>query len=390
MDRILAALLLTACAALAGVDAPLGPFARPGVPTALASDVAREVDAYGWRFALRAGTTVVALPRLPCDVHEPSGALLLRLGEVPAERLLVGVVGRYSGAFVERLGPNVVVVPLEPERLVDRWQPYDLFDRLYVARTDLPEAVRRALADWACAGGSLCAVDAETLFPGAGRGIGEVVAGSDLDDLAIRAGAVVAHPVPRLGNVRPDVYALWERPAIPRGPLAAARTVAWSSAGACAALLLLGVAARWPRRLVLGCAAVVALAGACLGTLLPSAAYSPAVEATAAVQFEGRETGRLRRWRFVEAVGSGAEVATAEGDVPLLFRRGDAPWERTVPKGVVRVFLRDEILPPPADALGAGDSPAPGGRRPAEAAAPWTVRGAAGAPPSITWRLGRG
>ena len=86
--RLLVLLLLTLPAAAQPLDAPLGTFARVGVPVLLTTN--GEVSIAGWRWR-GDGRVLVYPPQLPTTVQGADGRLELRA--VGEGQLLVGVVG---------------------------------------------------------------------------------------------------------------------------------------------------------------------------------------------------------------------------------------------------------------------------------------------------------
>jgi len=338
------------------VEAPLGPFARPGVPIPLASDAERDAALDGLRIRLRAGVTLVAAPRVPCELRDARGEPLLRLLPAPSDALLVGVVGPHPADLAARIGGPVRVVALEAAALVEAWPCYDLFDRVYVSDASVPERARAALVAWARAGGSLASVGDPNAWRGAGDGLGSFYAGRDLIGLLAASGAVEPLRAPRAGNVRPDVYALWPGAEVSAEPIRAGRRALLAASAALAGTLLVGALGRADPRLLLAAILAVALLGSALGLVLSGRAYDPVARGRVELSFEGAGSWRrVRVFRFEEALGAGAPASLREGEIPLLFAAGGTSLDSAPRPGELRAFFRDELRPP----AGAEGVPAP-------------------------------
>lgn len=338
-------LLVLASAAAAEVDAPLGRFARPGVPVLLRSDRPVVVDLDGWTFRVE-GTAPVFPPTVPCIVRV-DGDEALRLSG--ATDPLTGVIGDIppglSGA-----------VPIGPAALAGgSWRALDLFDRILATvpvRGDEPWF--REVAQWVLAGGSFAAEDARRLFPD-GTGLG--AAADRLEDL----------PPPRIpapGNVRPDVYALVQETARRSPPLRAARWIVLGAALACALQILLSMRGRMrAATLALGLLAV-ALLGAGTGLLRTRADYTPLARGRIEVSWSSGGVERLRTYLVYREAGPGAAAPHMPDALPVLFGSNRTPWWRgpgeevSVGEGMIRIFLVEEVRkapePPP---LPSGEPP---------------------------------
>jgi len=285
---------------LAAVELPLGPFARPGVPVLLASDEPAVADLAGWTWRVD-GPTEVAPPQLPCTVRLEEGSLALE--PVPEGRVLVGSL---------RAGREDAV----PIRLVRgmHWRTLDVFDRIVAGPCEPWE--RTILDAWARAGG-------------------------DVVDGAVSAPAAPL-PVPRAGNVLPEIYDL----ATARGEGSAAhelaRPLALGMAAAFALLLLAGARGRLSARAAVLLCLVVGLAGGAAGAWLTRGAAEPFSEALVRIHYPGR----TREFHFVQAEWDGAEREAPPG-VPFFYRGAGDPWwdgpgrVLLAGEGIVRGFVRD-------------------------------------------------
>jgi len=352
-------LLLGASVVAAEVEAPLGPYARPGTPVLLRSDTVREVDIDGWRFVIERGVTWVHPPRVPCVVRDREGRELLSLAAVPEDVRLVGVVGDVP----PDLGAGVRAVQIRPQGLRARhWRALDLFDRVLLTGPVARDAAwLPALSDWVRAGGSLVAP--KTLLP-IGSGLGSVHV--RLED----AGPVLEPRIPRPGNVRPDLYDLVPPPS-PRSP--ALRAARWIVIGACAALglqVVLAALGLIRRRSFWAGVALVALLGGAVGLVRTRADYTPVAWGRIEVAYLGGGVERQRTYLVFLGVGPHAVAPVAAAHTPILFRAGGDPWwasparGATLGAGVTRIFLVEEVLPGSGSGLhGKGPLPAEFWRR---------------------------
>jgi hypothetical protein len=330
-------LLLLASAAAAEVEAPLGPFARPGVPVLLRSASPVVVDLDGWTFRVE-GTTPVFPPALPCVVRV-DGDEVLRLVERPDR--LVGVIGDPPPG-----GLGAGFVQVRPIALADGcWRALDHFDGIVVqggVRGDEPWFP--CVAQWVLAGGSLAVEDARRLFP-EGTGLG--AAADRVEDL----------PPPRIpapGNVRPDVYDLVGEVSRRSPPFRAARWIVLGAALAMALQILVAMRGRMrARALVVGLAATAVL-GAGAGILRTRADYTPVARGRLEISWFAGGVERVRTYLVYRDAGPGAEAPRAPDALPVLFGRNRAPWWRgpgeevDVGEGVTRVFLVEEVRRAPA------------------------------------------
>jgi hypothetical protein len=345
----IAALLVVCAAAAAEVEAPLGPYARPGIPVLLASETAQVVDLEGWRFAVH-GPTWVHPPRLPCAVRDPEGKELLFLSRAPGEVRLVGVVGDVPAD----LGDGVLAVPIRPHGMAPtQWRALDLFDRILITGGVAPDADwMGAVREWVRAGGSLVA-PFDPLPSGAGLGSWHTT--------LERAGPIGEPRIPRPGNVRPDVYGLVARPAAHAPALVSAR---WIVAGTCLALalqLLLAACGRMGGRLMLAGTVLVALIGGGVGLIRPRADYAASARGTIEISYFGGGVERRRSYLVWRRVGPGAR-ATDVG-TPVLFREGGDPWWEEpgrgspLQEGMTRIFLDEQVRARTAPGLRGGEPP---------------------------------
>ncbi len=331
------ALLALAATSAAGVEAPLGPYARPGVPVLLRSDAPVTVDLDGWTFRVD-GTTPVFPPAVPCVVRGEDGKELLRL-EDPGDRPLTGVLGDVPEGLEG-------AVPIRPVALAaGSWRALDLFDRFLVTgpvRGDEPWFP--TVAQWVHAGGSLVVPDARRLFP-EGTGLGAV---------AERAEDLPPPRIPRPGNVRPDVYALVKRVADRSPPLHAARWVVLGAALAGALQVLLALRGRLRAATLLLGLGAVALLGAAVGLVRTRADYTPVARGRIEISYFGGGAERRRTYLVYRHAGPGAVAPRAPDAAPVLFGGDRAPWwrglgeEAPVVEGIIRVFLVEEVFRAPA------------------------------------------
>lgn len=329
-----ALLLLLVCE----VTAPLGPYARPGVPVPLVVKGETEIVVEGWRYAAEP-LTIVHPPVVPCVVRNAAGKELLRLEAVPDKTLLVGVEGAVPPDYAARIprpdGYDVRAVSIDPTHKVG----LGLFDRV-VTRDRLQ-------------------AEPKELKPPAR---------------------------PRRGNIAPAVYDLIPEPAGASGALLAARLIGIAAAIVMAIQILLygrGLVSARFARWSLGFVAVV---GALAGAAGAYSEYTPVFEARIVI----RGTPNDFAYRCFGALGPGAEIVPGRSWTPLFYRSAGQPWwtdgtrRMSIPPGVLRLFL-DRDPPPspvPIDAkdgpkgLRALAPPGPGRIR----VAPWT-----GGNPTIAW-----
>jgi hypothetical protein len=301
----LIALLLLLCE----VSAPLGPYARPGVPVPLVVDAkARGMTDYlevdGQRYFLLRPVTLVHPAALPCRVSDASGKELLRLEPVPEGRTLVGTTGAGDDAAD---GPLRVQIDLRALGAL-HWPCLDLFD--------VVEAPGEAIADrWHKAGG--------------GR-------------------------IPRTGNVLPEVY-----DGLP-APVPAARV--WPTARLFLLAFALVLAAQLLLRARLGPLAAVALAATLLGAVVTRQKYDPLARARIEIVYRPAASGpaRVRMFDALSAVGPGARADAPEGAGPVFYQSGNTGWFRddgsySLEPGVTRLFVRDVLADRPPLREGAHD-----------------------------------
>ncbi len=323
---------------LAGVEAPLGLYARPGVPVILRSNTPTVVDLDGWMFRID-GTTVVFPPALPCVVRGEDGKELFRL-EDPGDRPLTGVLGEDVPEGLE--GARAI----RPVALAaGDWRALDLFDRLVATvpvRGDEPWFP--TVAQWVLAGGSLAVEDARRLFP-EGTGLG--AAAERPEDLPLPR-------FPRPGNVRPDLYALVKPVAAASLPLRAARWIVLGAALASVLTVLLALRGRLRAPALLAGLGAVALLGAGIGLVRTRADYTPVARGRIEVSCFGGGVERRRTYLVYRHAGPGAVAPRAPDALPILFGNNRAPWWRgvgeevQVEEGIVRIFLVEEVLKAPA------------------------------------------
>jgi hypothetical protein len=340
-------LLVLASSAAADVEAPLGPFARAGVPVLLRSDRPVVVDLDGWTFRVE-GATPVFPPALPCIVRV-DGEETLRLSEPKGP--LTGVIGDVPPALGES------AVPIQPVALaLGCWRALDLFEKVLVTgpvRGDEPWFP--CVAQWVLAGGSLAVEGAGRLFP-EGTGLG--AAAERLEDLP-------PSRIPAPLNVRPDVYELVPEVARSSPPFRTARWVVLGAALAMALQILVALRGRMrATTLVLGLAAV-AILGAGAGLLRTEADYTPVARGRIEVSWFGGGVERIRTYLVYRDAGPRALAPHAPDALPVLYGRNRAPWwrgpgeEAAVGEGVIRIFLVEEVrkAPAPPLLLPAGEPP---------------------------------
>jgi len=333
--------------ALLGIDAPLGPYARPGVPVLLRSDVPATVDLDGWLFRID-GTTPVFPPAVPCVVRGEDGREILRL-EDPGDRPLTGVLGDVP----PDLEGGVAVRPAA--LAAGGWRALDLFDALLVTgpvRGDEPWFP--CVAEWVHAGGSLAVAGSRRLFP-EGAGLGAVA--DRREDLPLPR-------IPRPGNVRPDVYGLVGRVAASSPPFRHARWILVGTLIACALQTLLVRLGRLPAwALVLGLGAIV-IAAAILAAVRTRADYTPTARGRIEVSYFGNGIERRRSYLVYLHAGPGASAPRTSDALPVLFGGNRTPWWRgvgeevPVEEDIIRIFLVEDVVrAPEAPSLPAGSVP---------------------------------
>ncbi len=322
---------------LLGVEAPLGPYARPGVPVLLRSEAPTTVDLDGWLFRID-GTTTVYPPSLPCVVRGEDGHELLRL-EDPGDRVLTGVLGDIPPGLEGG-------VAVRPAALASgSWRALDLFDALLVTgpvRGDEPWFP--CVAEWVHAGGSLAVSGSRRLFP-EGTGLG--AAADRREDLE-------PPRIPRPGNVRPDVYGLVGRVAASSPPLRAARWIIVGTLFGCALQLLLARLGRLPAWMLLVGLGAMALLAAALGAVRTRSDYTPTARGRIEVSYFGGGVERRRTYQVYLHAGPLASAPRTMDALPVLYGSNRAPWWRGVGEevpvedGIVRVFLVEELVRAPA------------------------------------------
>jgi hypothetical protein len=330
-------LTLLVLLAIAGVETPLGPYARPGVPVILRSDAPTVVDLDGWTFRID-GSTPVFPPAVPCVVRGEDGTELLRL-EDPGDRPLTGVLGDVP----EGLERAVMIRPIA--LAAGDWRALDLFDVVLVtgpARGDEPWFP--TVARWVLAGGSLVVEDARRLFP-EGTGLG--AAAERAEDLPLPR-------IPRPTNVRPDLYALVKPVAAMSAPLRAARWIVLGAALASALQVLLALRGRLRGGTVLAGLGAVALLGAGIGLVRTRADYTPVARGRIEISYFGKGVERRRTYLVYRQAGPLAVAPRAPDAAPILFGNNRAPWWRgpgeevPVEEGIIRIFLVEEVFLAPA------------------------------------------
>lgn len=346
MSGFLATLLLLA------VEAPLGPFARPGVPLALRSDATQTLSLDGWPCRVQAGvTSYAAPPRGRCTLRDSSGAEQLRFEEPPGDLLLVGVAGTPPAGF-EIEGARVV--PLDTAHLPDLWRAYDLFDRVIVLGAPDPRT-REALALWARMGGSLLAVAGPEDYPSAAGGLGEAHFGDDLSGLLRAAGPPRPLRIPRAGNVRPDLYTL-PAPAPPLEAARRARLLVLAFSTAAGFLLVLGASGRLARRALFGALAVLAASAAGLSWPVVHGMHRPVHRFEIEARWQEGGAARLRTYVVYELYKSYESHRVNDPGIPVLFRAAalDTPWHEEMFGGERRIYMLEG---PAAPVRGSGDAP---------------------------------
>jgi hypothetical protein len=332
---------LTAKAGPGAPETPLGARARPGVPVLLTSAMPTTVDLAGWQWRVD-GPTLVYPPQLPCDGRAGSDSGSIALRAVPDGAILVGLAGQ--GRFEPADGvltQRIRLVPGTP------WQALDLFDRIVWTGPDAPTPDERALLlTWIRMGGDV--VVAPTLWPDPERDLG-------LGSLQrVHAPYVTSParplPVPRLGNVLPEVYDLVPARGDGSPPLHQARLVFFAMALVLLAELVGGAGGWVGRRHLLGVSLAVAVVGGALGLWLTRRAYRPVAEASVEVVYRpdgDSRFARVRTFRMLRGLGFDAHARAAEG-APFFYRGASEPWWRgadqsmLVDEGVWRGFASDE------------------------------------------------
>jgi len=317
------------------VEAPLGPYARPGVPLALRSTTDVTVLIDGWTYRLRDGeTTYVRVSRAPCAVVDRSGAVLLRLDAVPDDTRLVLLLGagpdNLAASLAGTSGEAVESVHVRAGNLPKLWNAFDLFDRVYL----LQDSRRtNALETWGHGGGDLAG------------------GGGDPAEVLARAGPVRPLRVPRAASARPDLYDDLPRAEIAPDALHQARLVVLGSGLAFALLVAAGAWFRVDRRLLLGMGVLVGVAGVGLGAVLPE--QSDRAVAAGRIEEVFVLDGHVRRRIYRVAVtlrpGLAPKAGPSEQPVPYL-ERGGAWWRSPgvagpAEPGMTRIFLTEQVEP---------------------------------------------
>ena len=346
--RLVIAYAMFVAVAVAEVTAPLGPWARPGVPVLLVSDTPTVVKIDDWLFRVD-GPTLVYPPRVPATVRDAAGKELLYLEEVGEQETLVGVIGDPPAELAN-------AVAISPRALhAAAWRALDVFDHLLLTLPAGDEPWVDAVYRWVRAGGSLAGPGARAVFA-ADAGLGAVA--DRLDELPPRA-------IPLPGNIRPDLYAEVAQPAAVSPALRSARWVVLGAAVALALHLLLGARGWIGRRTLLSGLALVAVAAGLLGLLRTGFDYTPVARGRIEILYFGGGMERRRVYEIFLPAGPGA--ATPEGDagVPILFRNNFVAWwpaagrGSTLEEGMIRIFLREElrVADPPDPAVGGEAAP---------------------------------
>jgi hypothetical protein len=356
--RVALGLVALVGAAAAADPAPLGRYARPGVPIALRAEGPREVTVGGWTFPLATGVSYVFTPTVPCLVRDRAGRQLWSFEAVPHDVFLLGLVGPRPALLEEQLEPAVgrpvQVETLHAEHLVGSWRAYDLFDLVLVARpaTSLTPEVRKALVDWAHAGGRVAVAGRKHAYPGAGGGLGWFGFGADADDL-LRAFLRAPRPArpARPAAVRRDLHRRYGRAdaEVASAPLDRVRAIVLGAALASAVLLGMGVRVRPNRVLFWSALAGANAAGALLGLLLPGRLYQEEAAGRVEVVLAADGYERVRTYRLFSAVAGAPQVAAAPGWLPVLADREAEPWWAdtrracTLRRGRWRIFLVEDV-----------------------------------------------
>ncbi|MFQ5845701.1 MAG: hypothetical protein ACE5JG_12015, partial [Planctomycetota bacterium] len=363
------------------------------------SETERDVTAGGWAFHLDAGVSYLFAPRVPLSVRDRSGRELVAVEPPPAGVFVVAVVGARPASLEERLeaavGRPVRVESLYAEDLVDGWRAYDLFDLVLVARTptSLTPAVRKALVDWAHAGGRVAATPPQHAWPGAGGGLGWFGFGVDADALlrtALGSGVLVRPRLAPSSAVRRDLYRRHARadPEVASDPLERARAIVLGGALASAGLLWLGARVRVKRGLLWAALVVANVAGAGLGLLLPPELYREEASGRIEVVLAGGGYERVRTYHLLTAVAGRPEVVLGRGWAPVLADDGAEPWWKDargvcpLRRGRLRIFLEEEVRVAGAPPPGPGAAAGPELRPELGDVASWTVWEEEGRPPS--------
>ncbi|MEE8107388.1 MAG: hypothetical protein V3T86_17775 [Planctomycetota bacterium] len=337
MRALLVLWLSTVALADAGitVEAPLGPYARPGVPLALRSTIDVTVSIDGWTYRLRDGEmTYVRVSRTPCAVVDASGAVLLELDAVPENTRLVLLLGAGPDNLAAGLkgadGEPVKAVHVREGDVPGLWNSLDLFDRVYL----LQESRRdRALEKW-------------------GRGGGDVAGGGgDPKEVLARAGPVRPLRVARAASARPDLYKDLPPAEVAPDALDQARLVVLGSGIAFGLLILGGALFRVDRRLLLGMGALVGIAGAGLGAVLPERVDRPVAAGRIEEVFVLDGHVRRRIYRVAVTLRPGLAPMPGPGEQPVPFlERGGAWWESpgtagSAEPGMTRIFVTEHVEP---------------------------------------------
>jgi len=332
--RLLVLLLLALPLAAQTPEAPLGAYARVGVPVLLKFDGAVTIAGWRWDRAL------VYPTQLPATVEGVGGRLELR--KVRDDQLLVGVVGPIP--LPNEPGVLFVAVAIDE---ATPWRALDSFDRIiWTGASAITPGVRTVLLDWVRMGGDLVIAPRHWPDPPNDLGLGRVHLVRDIT----RAPPPRAHPVPRIGNIAPEVYDAGPGGGRGAPALREARLIYGAITGVCL-LLIVGAAGGWlSRKLLLRSGLFVVLLGGGLGAWRTHAAYVPFAEATMRVIYRPAgesEFVRVRTFRLFKAVGPGAEMLPPPG-TPFFYLRAGEPWwgkdgRMQVPEGVQRGFFTDTL-----------------------------------------------
>ena len=318
MSRLLLAWALFASVAAAGIEAPLGPYARPGIPLPIRADEAGDGDVGGWPYRFGEGWTVVHVPALPCRIRSGGSELVMK--EVPEGVRLVGVVGSLPPVTI----PGLLAVEIRLDGAEMKYgRCFDVFDRVVVAPdAGLARPAELALVHWFRSGGDLVIIGPPTGETGGEPG-NPRRARTVQEALKLAPQEVV---FPRPDNGGREFYDLVRAP---QGQEPAAGSARWIVLGASLtmALQILLAARGWigGRALLSGLMTVALLAGV-LSAARPRAEFVPLAVGEFVVVYRGGEFSRAERYRIYVATGPGAEVERDPAAVPCFYRSPGDPW----------------------------------------------------------------
>jgi hypothetical protein len=328
--RVFLGLLLCAALATAGVEAPLGPYIRPGVPVVVRTSEPMLLDVDGWAYEID-GVGVIHPARVPCTVRDERGETVLRLEPVPEGARMVGAVSAAPGLF----GPDARVVPID---LPEAWRTLDLFDVVVVSD---PADWTPSLTTWVRGGGTVLLLSGRDPLDG-DAGLGAVVR---------RAEDAAPRRVPRAATTRPEVYDLVDPPVAGSPALRSARWVVWGAGLAFAVQLTLAALGLLRRRLLLAGLGLVAVSGAVIGLVRPRADYTPVARGDLVVSWYRGGWERRQVYRVYTRVGPGARAPEAGPDTPILYGANTSSWwgdpgdGARLGEGIIRIYLREEVRP---------------------------------------------